>query len=173
MHTVEPTIVLGGVELIDDVEDLWKALHAHHQEGLPGFVYHSAATSWEARSDEYRRWLARPGSFVLVARAAGRPVGYALVEVFDGPDDTWVTGERIAHLQSLALASAWRGAGLGTVLADRVDAELSARGINDVLIDVVEGNTGAERFYQRRGYRRVMSIYARFSGDSASRPPVD
>ncbi|WP_170323493.1 GNAT family N-acetyltransferase [Cryptosporangium phraense] len=161
---MEPTIVLGGAELIDDVEELWKALHRHHQLGLPGFAYHPDEVSWAVRSDEYRRWLARPGSFVLVAYAGAAPVGYALVEVLDGPEDTWVTGDRIAMLQSLSIAPLWRGRGLGTVLADRVDAELDARGIHDLMLDVVEGNTGAERFYERRGLRRVMSIYARFSG---------
>jgi ribosomal protein S18 acetylase RimI-like enzyme len=160
----DTTIVLGGAELIDDVEHLWKALHAHHQKGLPGFAYHSPDASWQVRSDEYRRWLAPPGSFVLVAYAGDVPVGYALVEVMDGPEDTWVTGERIGHLQSLSLDPLWRGRGLGTVLADRVDAELADRGIHDLMLDVVEGNTGAERFYQRRGLRKVMSIYARFSG---------
>jgi len=163
----QPRIVLGSTELIDDVEHLWKALHEHHQEGLPGFAYLSPDASWKARSDEYRRWLARPESFVLVAYDAGVPVGYALAEVADGPEDTWVTGAHIAHLQSLAVAAHWRGKGLGTVLADRVDAELAARGIGDLMLDVVAGNTGAERFYQRRGLRKVLSIYARFSGEPA------
>lgn len=162
---MEPTVALGGPDLIDDVEPLWKELHAHHQRGLPGLAYHAPDVSWKVRSDEYRRWLAEPLSFVLVAYADGVPVGYALVEVADGPEDTWVTGDRIAHLQSLVVARTWRGRGLGTVLADRVDAELAARGVHDLMLDVVAGNVGAERFYERRGLRKVMTIYARFSGE--------
>ncbi|GAA0224315.1 hypothetical protein GCM10009539_06830 [Cryptosporangium japonicum] len=161
---VEPRILLGGAELVPAVEHLWKALHAHHQKGLPDLAYHAPDVSWSVRSDEYREWLARPGSFVLVAYSGDVPVGYALVEVVDGPEDTWVTGDRIAHLQSLSIAPGWRGTGLGTALADRVDAELQARGVHDLMLDVVEGNTGAERFYERRGLRKVMTIYARFSG---------
>ncbi|MFI5956194.1 GNAT family N-acetyltransferase [Cryptosporangium sp. NPDC051539] len=164
MSEPEPDLVRGGFELVGDVEPLWKALHQHHQLCLPGFAYHPDETSWNNRRDEYRRWLARPDSFVLVAYAGGAAVGYALVEVVDGPDDTWVTGDRVAVLQSLSIAESFRGRGLGTVLAERVEAELDARGVHDVMIDVVEGNTGAERFYERRGYRRVMSIYAKFSG---------
>ncbi|MFG1927139.1 GNAT family N-acetyltransferase [Cryptosporangium sp. NPDC048952] len=77
----------------------------------------------------------------------------------------------IAHLQSLSIAPGWRGSGLGTVLADRVDAELEARGVRDLMLDVVEGNVGAERFYERRGLRKVMTIYARFPGQRSSGEP--
>ncbi|SHN46246.1 GNAT family N-acetyltransferase [Cryptosporangium aurantiacum] len=161
---MEPKITLGRLELIDELEDLWLALHAHHQEGLPGFAYHPPATSWRNRRAQYHHWLAHPQAFVLVAYDGPTPVGYALVEVIEGPEDTWVTGDRIAELQTLSVAPGWRGRGLGTLLLDRVDAELAARGIHDLLIAVLEGNDGAERFYQRRGLKKVMSTYARFSG---------
>jgi ribosomal protein S18 acetylase RimI-like enzyme len=161
-EVTEPTFTLGGAELIDGLEELWLALFEHHRRGLPDLPYHRPETSWRIRRSEYLRWLAHPLAFVLVAYAGSTPVGYAMVEIVDGPEDTWVTGDRIAELQTLSLAPEWRGRGLGTTLLDRVDAELAARGVRDLMLAVVAGNDGAERFYQRRGLRKVMTTYARF-----------
>jgi ribosomal protein S18 acetylase RimI-like enzyme len=160
--TEHPRIVLGGSELIEELESLWLALHAHHQSVLPGFEYQPDDVSWAVRSAEYVRWLADPDSFVLIAYDDARPVGYALVEVVEGPEDTWVSGNRLADLQSLAVVPGWRGSGLGTLLLDRVDAELEKRGIRDVTLQVLKGNDNAARFYERRGFRPVMTTMARF-----------
>src|SRR4051794_10023042 len=128
--TDQAQLRLGGAELIDDVEPLWLALHEHHQRVLPGFDYHPAQTSWRIRRGEYLRWLADPDAFMIVAYDGSRPVGYAVVEIIEGPEDTWVSGNRLGELQTLSVAGDWRGRGLGTVLLDRVDAELDRRGIH-------------------------------------------
>jgi GNAT superfamily N-acetyltransferase len=169
-HTLgdEPKILLGRAELIDDLEPLWLALHAHHQSVLPGLAYQPPGTSWRVRRSEYVRWLAEPDAFVLVAYVGARPVGYALVEILEGPEDTWVSGDRIADLQSFSVAPDWRGRGLGTVLLDRVDLELARRGIKDLMLQVVEGNDDARRLYERRGLRPVMTTLARFRGRPSS-----
>ena len=44
--------------------------------------------------------------------------------------DTWVTGDTIAELESIAVAPEHRGAGIGTKLLDAVDVELERRGIH-------------------------------------------
>jgi ribosomal protein S18 acetylase RimI-like enzyme len=95
------------------------------------------------------------------------PIGYALVEVMEGPEDTWVSGDRLAELQTFAVAPAWRGRGIGTLLLDRVDAELAKLDIRDVLVAVLEGNSNARRLYERRGFRPVMTTLARFGTQSA------
>ena len=160
----QPEIVLGRAELIDELEPLWLTLHAHHQSVLPGFDYQPPATSWRVRRGEYMQWLAHPDAFVLVAYVGPRPVGYALVEIVEGPEDTWVSGDLIAELQSLSVAPDWRGRGLGTELLDRVDAELEKRGVGSLMLLVLEGNDGARRLYERRGLRPVMTTLARFNG---------
>jgi ribosomal protein S18 acetylase RimI-like enzyme len=45
-----------------------------------------------------------------------------------------------------------RGRGVGSALLDAVDAELARRGIRDLMIGVMEGNDGARRLYERRGF---------------------
>jgi GNAT superfamily N-acetyltransferase len=85
------------------------------------------------------------------------------VEIHAGPDDTWVTGTRIAELQSLSVASTERGNGIGTLLLDEVDAELNRLDIGDLLIGTFAANAGARRLYERRGLHPVLTYYARFS----------
>ena len=77
------------------------------------------------RRGDYERWLAEPGSFALVAEEDGEAVGYAVVHL-QGPDETWVTGERTAELETIAVLPEQRGAGIGAALMDAVDRELGA-----------------------------------------------
>lgn len=107
-----------------------------------------------------------PASFILLAETHGRDVGYAFVLAKPGPDDSWVTGPQMAELETLSVAPEYRGQGLGTLLLDRVDQELAQLGIDDLFIGTLAANTGAQRFYQRRGLRPVMTYYARFAVDA-------
>jgi ribosomal protein S18 acetylase RimI-like enzyme len=93
-------------------------------------------------------------------------VGYALVTVRPGPDDTWVSGGRLAELETLSVDPEERGQGIGTRLLDAVDAELARLGIGDLFIAALVGNEGALRLYERRGLRPVMTYLARFAADS-------
>ncbi|WP_167828901.1 GNAT family N-acetyltransferase [Streptomyces sp. MZ04] len=166
------TIRKGRAELIDQLQPLWLALHTHHQSVQPGFAYFADKTSWELRRSCYERWTAAEDSFVLLAELNGRAVGYALVEIQPGPDDTWVTGSRIAELQTLSVAPAERGNGIGTLLLDRVDAELDGLGVGDLLVGTLAANSGAQRLYERRGLRPVLVHYARFTADPERAEPV-
>ncbi|MGP4103811.1 GNAT family N-acetyltransferase [Nonomuraea sp. KM90] len=160
------TLRKGGAELIDRLEPLWLALHQHHQSVQPGFAYFSDERSWELRRSCYRRWIREEGSFILLAARHDRAIGYAFVEIQSGPDDTWVTGSRVAELQTLSVAPAERGNGIGTLLLDEVDNELKRLGIGDLLIGTLAANSGAQRLYERRGLRPVLIHYARFSADT-------
>jgi ribosomal protein S18 acetylase RimI-like enzyme len=159
------SISRAGAEALDRLEPLWLALHEHHQTVAPPAAYQPRHRSWEARRRAYAEWLAEPGSFVLLAERAGELVGYALVQVRPGPDDTWVTGDRIAELQTVSVAPSERGHGIGTQLLDRVDTELAAQGIGDLFIAALQGNDAAIRLYERRGLRPVMVHLARFAAD--------
>src|SRR5690606_5703034 len=80
------------------------------------------------------------------------PVGYAVVSIHGGPDDSHVTGERFAELQSLAVLEGMRGAGVGTALLQAVYAELRALGIEELAIGVLATNHDALRLYEREGF---------------------
>jgi len=159
---VDVEIVRVGIEAVDEFEPLWLQLRAHHSSLEPHMRQQAPNVSWGLRRHEYLAWLTLPGSFAVTARKAGRLVGYAVVVVHQGPDDTWVTGDRIAEVESLCVAVGERGGGLGSALLDFVDWELAAVGIRDVQIGVVAANSSAIRFYERRGLRPRLTIMSRF-----------
>ena len=161
-----PEIALLDPARLDDLEPLWRSLHAHHREVSSLPVLADDDLSWERRRAWYGRLLADGEGFVVVARHAGTPVGYALVEVRDGADDTWPYGRRMAEVVTLSVAPDSRGGGIGTALMDAVDAELERRGVDSLEIAVMAGNDRARAFYERRGLRVGELLLFRF-GDRA------
>jgi GNAT superfamily N-acetyltransferase len=151
------------LEEIDVVRPLWTAMLEHHRSVTPDMRVRSPDDSWPRRRVEYGRWLADPGSFALLAEDDGQPLGYAVVHVTDG-DDTWDTGDRRADLESLSVAPAARGRGVGGALLDAVDEELDRLGVTDMFLGVVATNLDAVRFYERRGLRPYLTVMHRRRG---------
>jgi len=149
-----------GAEGIDEMGPLYVALHEHHaaiRPALAGAAARDAEDSWRRRRRHYRSWLAQPGAFALLARAAGgaAPVGLAVVTIEDAYD-SWDCGERIGDVHDIAVLPEARGAGLGGELLARVAAELAAEGISHYRLLVLAGNENAVRFYERAGMTTVV-----------------
>jgi ribosomal protein S18 acetylase RimI-like enzyme len=106
--------------------------------------------------------MAEDEAFLVIAESGSTPVGYAMVHLVRGPDDTWPLADRYADVYSLSVAPDARNRGLGTRLLDFVDAELSRRGITDVQLAVMVGNVEAQRLYERRGFRPAETVLYRF-----------
>ena len=69
--------------------------------------------------------------FALLATEGGADVAYPLLAIAHDHAfwaATWIAGERVAELESLAVLPEARGRGIGTLLLDAVDAELTRRG---------------------------------------------
>ena len=155
----------GSASDVDELRELWLELHHHHQEVAP----HSGAfaddeSSWEVRSSEYREWLADPRSFLLLARADGRLVGYSVVRVMDStPDmnDAWRVPDVVAEIETMSVSADYRGAGIGTRLLDEIDAELERQGVTELVVGLMPGNDGAQRLYERRGFQKRWLVLAR------------
>ena len=166
MLTDAPVIEREGVGSLDDLRELWLALHHHHAAAAPGLApYVDDDQSWAVRRDSYVSWLRLPESFLLVARIDRSAVGYAMVRVDRAGaewTDTWVVGDRVAELETLVVAPEHRGRGIGGALLDRMESELHARGVGDVVIGVVPGNFSAQRLYERRGYAPTWTVLSRF-----------
>jgi ribosomal protein S18 acetylase RimI-like enzyme len=154
---------LAGVERVDEVRELWLDLHRHHRAvvgTLPLVV--DDELSWQRRRALYVDRLSLDNGFLVLAAAEEAVVGYALVCIEDGPDDTFPVGDRYAELYSLSVAPDRRGGGIGTQLLDFVDDELARRSIHDLKIAVMDGNTDARRLYERRGLRPAELVLWRF-----------
>jgi ribosomal protein S18 acetylase RimI-like enzyme len=161
----EIVIERGGVDDVPSLRDLWLELHHHHADVAPqSGEFVDDETSWRVRSASYREWLADPRSFVLLARADDRLVGYALVRVMEaGPElaDSWRVPEVIAEIETMLVTAEARGAGLGSRMLDEIDAELEHQGITEVIVGLMPGNDGAQRLYERRGFQGRWLLLAR------------
>jgi GNAT superfamily N-acetyltransferase len=162
------TVSLGTPADIGRLEPLWLGLHRIHQEAGPELApYVDDETSWRRRRSLYEHCLAQPDSFLLLVERGARLNGYALVVVEPDGDvlwsDTWVVGEKVAELETMYLIPEERGLGVGGILLDMVDAELERRGIADLVIGAVPGNSAALRLYERRGFKPSWVIVSRFA----------
>ena len=142
-------IALAGRERIDELRPLWLELHHHHAAVSRVQPFVDDETSWAVRRRSYEETF-DGGGFALIAEDDG-PVGYAVVRIHAGPDDSWALADRWGEVWSLLVTERARGRGLGTRLLDAVDAELARRGVHDLMIGVMEGNDDARRLYERRG----------------------
>jgi len=59
------------------------------------------------------------------------------------------------------VAKALRRRGLGARLLEAATRWAKAKGAEEILLTVWEGNRAAERFYERMGFRRVNTVMAR------------
>jgi len=154
-------------DTLDELEPLWLSLYDHHRSVHRG-PFRDRSDSWVHRRRQYEQLLAVPAAFAVLARSTARLVGYAMVSMHDGPDDTWPTGDRYAEVETLVVAPEARGAGLGTAMLDTVDDELARLEVHCVAIGVMAGNDDAARLYERRGLRPMVMKMMRFDPPSAA-----
>jgi len=146
------TVSAVGPDRLDELHDLWLALHRHHMRIGSRPLVSDEAAAWERRRAQYDAWLGAGDGFVLLAERSGQPVGYAVVHLQRGPDDTFPLGDRWAEIYSLSVAPDARGEGIGGQLLDAIDERLAALGIVDVVVAAMVENEDALRWYQRRGF---------------------
>ena len=161
-------IVRGSAADIPRLEPLWVAVHHVHQESMPELApYVDDTTTWAYHVDMYAELLAKPDSILLLALVDGELAGYGLACVHDVDGtwipDTWVTGARIGEIESLSVAAAHRGGGIGSTLLDALEAHLRDAGAEDMIIGALPGNP-AVRLYERRGYKPTWVYLSKFTG---------
>src|SRR5262249_53068814 len=109
--------------------------------------------------------LGKPNVVILVADLAGEVVGY-LYGGLEGWDYMALRGPA-GGLDALVVDPTHRGSGIGKQLLDAALAELEARGAPRAVLSTAEGNAGAQRLFQRAGFRMTMREMTRELGESA------
>lgn len=141
--TPQDALGIGRVRVIT-----WKAQYA----GIVPAEYLDALSPQE----DAHRWqeaLAHPapGRFVLVAETRGEIVGFAAA----GPERTGDEEYR-GEVYAIYVLPEYQQQGIGKQLMGMCAQELSRRGINTLLVWVLEANP-ARRFYERLGGQLVRS----------------
>jgi len=138
---------------LDLLEPLWDALREYHASVMPQLGSpRPRGESWRRRQQQYERWLSEPDSFALIARRAGRPIGYAMVHLRSG-SPTWPLSERAGELETLSVLPNERGTGVGSALLAAVRTELAQLGATELSLHVVPSSPDALRFYERHGFK--------------------
>ncbi len=143
----------AGADRIEEIGNLYAALHDHHVTIAPevaGLTPRSQQESWRRRRERYQDWLARQDAFLLLAQAPEGTIGYAVVSPGLGMQ-SWASGERVGEIHDFAVLPDHRGRGVGSRLLHAVRIELAALGISELRLTVMAANGDARRFYERHG----------------------
>jgi ribosomal protein S18 acetylase RimI-like enzyme len=107
----------------------------------------------------YRDALAEPAKRVQLALLDGEPAAYAFIVLGDGmAERPEPRPERPVFLSQLYCAAHATGRGLGAALIEWAIGEARAWGADALQLSVFSENCGAQRFYQRYGFRKVADI---------------
>jgi ribosomal protein S18 acetylase RimI-like enzyme len=148
---VEFVVRRGGLDDVDRLEPLWRALRSHHAT-LPAMPpVRSLEDSWEHRKRQYLDWLTKDAFTLLLAERGDQPIGYAVVSLGDGAA-TWDIGKRTAEIETLSVLESERGDGVGRALTEAAADLATEAGARSVLVGVAHSNDDAIRFYEREGF---------------------
>lgn len=141
------------IEGLDDLEPLWTELH-HHHLAISKYMclVQDVGRSWSSRLAWYRRLLADGGSYLTATDDHGRLIGYAMIGVETGPDDTFEVKGGIAEVVTLVVTHGLRSTGVGESLLSAAEDFARDRGFDTVKIAVMHGNAPALGFYEANGY---------------------
>jgi GNAT superfamily N-acetyltransferase len=147
-----PRITVRPYRMPDDAEALSRVFadsEQYHREidDLPPLVplvgiEYARQRFAKIRTDDPERAL-------LVAEVDGAVVGH--VEATMRRDEA--AGFAGAYVDELAVATSWRGRGVGTALMAAVDEWARSKGALSVALDHLHTNDGAHRLYERLGFR--------------------
>jgi ribosomal protein S18 acetylase RimI-like enzyme len=164
-----PTRVTGPTTDSDGLEQLaplWMELHRHHRDVSEyRALVEDVEASWERRLSWYRRLLDSGACYFTAHSDEGRLVGYAMVAIEKGADDTFDTERGIADVVTLVVTAAHRSAGVGRALLRAAERLARDDGVDTMKIAVMTGNQRAQAFYEDQGYAVAEHVLYRRLGD--------
>lgn len=103
---------------------------------------------WAWRPERVARSIRDRSVHVIVAKAADDTAGFAIMRY----------GDDVARLELFGVSVRYRGMGVGRRLLEWLEKCVAVAGIARVLLEVREGNEGAQAFYRRMGYRLLVRL---------------
>jgi ribosomal protein S18 acetylase RimI-like enzyme len=133
---------------------LWCDLIAHHKS-----VERVRPRRWQGPPEEWLRGIldkawSDPRQAMFVAEDSGRVVGFVRAALdHDGPCP--------GRIETLIVERDQRGSGTGKQLMGAAHRWLRQQGADEVMLEVVDGNVDAQRFYAALGYKPFLVAYLR------------
>lgn len=135
----------GDEKLIDEVKPLWEDLNQHHMDMSIYFKQHYQHMTFEKRKESLLK-KARSGKIhidLAVDESTNQKVGYVVSSVNE---------EKAGEIESVVVALAYRGNGVGDTLMRNALAWMDANGAVEKKVEVSVGNEKAFPFYGKYGF---------------------
>jgi len=113
---------------------------------------------WSWTPARVRKHIHSRDSVVLIAKSGTRIAGFAIMRF----------GDEEAHLDLLAVKPIYRREGVGRRLIEWLEDSALVAGVSIIYLEVRAGNTGAQRFYENLGYRRIRRLHGYYRGREAA-----
>lgn len=141
--------VFSGKIRLADISDIDAILHIDDESFLPEDL-------WD--EEQYQNYIEDSESISLIAESCetpSQPAGYVIAGLEE---------DGLCHVFSLAVASKFRGQGLGKTLLDCVCESLKNRGVDRVYLHVRVSNEAAIRLYDSVKFVKEKMIDSFYSG---------
>lgn len=139
----EYQISSGGLEVLDEIKELWEQLNVHHRDRAPHFASVFASKTFADRRANILAHSAG-GLCVLLARdLTGKLIGYCV---------NTITEKRVGEIDSLFVLPEYRGKGLGEALVEQSIRWLNEQGVEKIFLEVSAGNEQVFSFYAKFGF---------------------
>ena len=139
------------------VQSLLRELDELHAELVP--AYFQPATRTEL---DWGRLLGDSTALALVAvdevERGTPPVGFLSLRLYDTPADPTMVPRRRGHVETLIVNTRQRRRGIGRRLLSAAGDWARARGATEMVLTTWVGNSEADAFYQRLGYRVLSQV---------------
>ena len=139
------------VASIGSIKEAWLKLNEEHQEHSNHFKEFYAKRSFEMRILKFKRLSEEDLHIEIVKHSVYGVIGYCIV--------TFVKEQ--GEVDSLYVDERFRDKGIGTTLMVHALQWLKDREIEDIVLQVAEGNEHVLKFYERFNFypRRMMLAY--------------
>ncbi len=112
---------------------------------------------WSWTPQRVRRSIRDSATNVVLALQGGRRVGFGIMKYHDDE----------AHLLLLAVPPLHARQGVGGALVAWLECVACAAGITQIYLEARFGNTAAQAFYRRLGYREIQTVPGYYQGREA------
>lgn len=146
--TIRPAVLSD----LDEIVALWMEMMQEHEQ-FDSRV-RLAGNADEAYENYARYYVLRADADVLVAENKQEVIGFCLA--YCARNLPMFRPGQYGFLSDVAVASAWRGKGVGTALVEETKQRFRRHGVRHIQLQVYHHNTAAREFWRKAGFNEFV-----------------
>lgn len=143
MVTIKIKYVKGGIELLNEIKPLWKALNIHHQEKSANFTDQLCSNTFESRHAKFENNELKVFIEIAKVEEFEEAIGYSISSI---------DKENMGELDSLYVDIQYRRLDIGNRLMSDAMCWFKDNRTKANRLKVAEGNEGVIEFYKKYGF---------------------